>query len=431
LLSPKEALNRVLQILDAEDFYDPAHQFIFNAVLHLEETGRPVDIITLEEELRSTDKLARVGGVTALAELSGRVPTVENIAFHARIVQDKATIRRLIRTCTEVAAEAYADPSEVQEFLDGAEQQVFQLAQRTAADTYRPLKPILENVFLTIQKRWEKKQAITGVPTGYPDFDKLTCGLQPSDLIIVAARPSMGKTSFCLNIAHNTATKHQVPVLVFSLEMSQESLVERILSGEARIDSNKLRSGFLEQEEWKKLTAAAGRISEAPIYIDDSAAPTVLEIRAKSRRFRADRSIFSDPDQLGLIIIDYLQLVRARKSLDSREREVSEVSRGLKALAKEVKLPVIALSQLRRAVEDRKNQRPQLSDLRESGAIEQDADVIGFIHRPKDPNKDEELDPVSPRPSELIIGKQRNGPLDTVPLMFIPRYTRFESHKPE
>jgi replicative DNA helicase len=431
LLNPKEALNQVLQLLDAEDFYSPAHQEIFRAIIALEEANRPIDIITLEEQLRAAGQLSRVGGVTALAELSGRVPTVENIGFHARIVQDKATIRRLIRTCAEVVAEAYTDPTEVQAFLDGAEQQVFELSQRSTTDSYRQLKPILEEVFLTIQKRWEKKQKITGVPTGYDHFDRLTCGLQPGDLIIVAARPSMGKTSFCLNIAHNSATRFKVPVLVFSLEMNQESLVERILSGEAHIDSSKLRAGFLEQEEWKNLTSAAGRISEAPIYIDDSAAPTVLELRAKARRFRADRTIFSQPDQMGLVIVDYLQLVRARKSLDSREREVAEVSRGLKALAKEIKLPVIALSQLRRGVEDRKDQRPQLSDLRESGAIEQDADVICFIHRSRSDDKDEEYDPRQPRQAELIIGKQRNGPLGSVPLMFIPQYTRFESHARE
>ncbi len=434
LLDPKEALNRVLEILvgGPEDFYSPAHQDIFDAMLRLEEGGKSIDVITLEEDLRVNDKLARVGGVEALAELSGRVPTVENIGYYARIVWDKASVRRMIQATAEIAATGYTDPPEPQEYLDDSEQAIFQLSQRMAKASYTPLKPILTEVFRTIEERHGHKGDITGVPTGYPDFDKLTAGLQGSDLIIVAARPSMGKTSFCINIAHNTAMQNQIPVLVFSLEMNKESLVERILSAEARIDSSKLRSGFFADKDWKFLTAAAGRISEAPIYIDDSAALSVLEIRAKSRRFRADRTIFKDDDQMGLIILDYLQLVRGRSGAQSREREVAEISRGLKALAKETKLPVIALSQLRRAVEDRKGGRPQLSDLRESGAIEQDADVICFIHRNKesDDGEPENQDFSRPRAAELIIGKQRNGPLGTVNLMFIPPYTRFESHSP-
>jgi len=435
LLNPKEALNRVLEILvgGLEDFYSPAHQDIFNSMLRLEEGGKSIDVITLEEDLRTNDKLARVGGVETLAELSSRVPTVENIGYYARIVFDKASLRRMVQTSSEIAATGYSDPPDIQEYLDNSEQAIFELSQRTSKASYTPLKPILTDVFKTIEQRHEHKGEITGVPTGYPDFDKLTAGLQPSDLIIVAARPSMGKTSFCINIAHNTAMQNQIPVLVFSLEMNKESLVERILSAEARIDSSKLRSGFFAEKDWKFLTAAAGRISEAPIYIDDSAALSGLEIRAKARRFRADKTIFSDPDQMGLIIIDYLQLVRGRAGAQSREREVAEISRGLKALAKETRLPVIALSQLRRGVEDRKGGRPQLSDLRESGAIEQDADVICFIHRNKesDDAEGENQDYSRPRASELIIGKQRNGPLGTVNLMFIPPYTRFESHSPQ
>ena len=435
LLNPKEALNRVLEILigGPEDFYSPAHQDIFNSIIRLEEAGKSIDIITLEEDLRVNDRLARVGGVEALAELSSRVPTIENIGFYARIVWDKASLRRMVQATVEIAATGYSDPPDIQEYLDNSEQAIFELSQRTARASYTPLKPILTSVFKTIEKRHEQRGNITGVPSGYPDFDKLTAGLQPSDLIIVAARPSMGKTSFCINIAHNTATQFQVPVLVFSLEMNKESLVERILSAEARIDSSKLRSGYFENKDWKFLTNAAGRISEAPIYIDDSAALSVLEIRAKARRFRADKTIFADPEQIGLIIVDYLQLVRGRTGAQSREREVAEISRGLKALAKETKMPVVALSQLRRAVEDRKDGRPQLSDLRESGAIEQDADVICFIHRRKeesDGEPPENQDFSRPRASELIIGKQRNGPLGTVNLMFIPPYTRFESHSP-
>jgi replicative DNA helicase len=420
LLSPREAMNRVLEIqLVPEDFYSPAHQEIFRAILALEGSGKPVDIITLEEYLRTTDKLARVGGATALGDLAGLVPSVENIAFHGTIVRDKATLRGLIRSTSEIAAAGYTDPNEVQEFVDQAEQRIFELSQRTSRSTYLPLKRILYDVFTAVEKRAERKQAITGVPTGYADFDKITSGLQHSDLIIVAARPSVGKTSLCLNFAHNAALDHNVPVLVFSLEMSKESIVERILSAEARIDSQKLKSGFFDHDDWMNLTRAASRISEAPIFIDDSAAPTVIEIRAKARRFRADRAIFSEPDQMGLIIVDYLQLVRPLRPAERREREVAEVSRGLKALAKELRLPVVALSQLRRSAEDRKDSKPQLSDLRESGAIEQDADIIAFIHR--------SAEDIERGTAELIVGKHRNGPTGIVELTFLSQYTRFES----
>jgi len=419
LLNPKEALNRVLEIVRPDDFYSPAHHEIFNAILQLEETSSPIDIITLEERLRQNDKLARIGGVEALAELSTHVPTAENVGYHARIVRDKATLRSLIRAASEIAASAFADQGEVEEFLDKAEQQIFELAQRTTHSSYLHVKKVLLDAFKAIEQRYARKEAITGVPTGFPDFDALTAGLQRSDLIIIAARPSVGKTALCLNFAQNAALQHNIPVLVFSLEMAKESIIERILCSEARVDSSKLRGGFLDQNDWMNLTRAAGRISEAPIYMDDSAAPTVLEIRAKARRFRADRTIFSEPDQMGMIIIDYLQLVRSHKSLESREREVAEVSRGLKALAKELRLPVVALSQLRRSVEERKDQRPQLSDLRESGALEQDADVIGFIHR----NKEH----IEQGTAELVLGKQRNGPIGIVELVFLAKYTRFES----
>ncbi len=432
LISPKEAINRVLSILNPEDFYSPANLEVYESMLRLEERGKPIDIITLEEELRTSGRIGRVGGVAGLAELASKVPTAENIIYHARIVRDKATVRRVIQACSQIAAEGYDDPSEVADYMDDAERQIFALAQRTDRANYHEIKPILTEVFHNIEERHAKDKDITGVPTGYPDFDALTAGLQPGDLIIVAARPSMGKTSFCINIAHNAAMDHNVPVLIFSLEMSKESLVERVLAAEAQINSRKLRSGSIEKGEWGELTAAAGRISEAPIFIDDSAALTVLEIRAKSRRFRHDTRIFPEVEgqssPMGFIVIDYLQLVRARtKQNASREQEVAEVSRGLKALAKDVGLPVIALSQLRRAVEDRKDQRPQLSDLRESGAIEQDADLIAFIHRARGNEDGEEFDPNQPIPAELIIGKQRNGPLGNVELVFLPKYTRFES----
>jgi len=423
MLNSKEALHQVVETLEAEDFYVPANQEVYGAMLRLAELSRPIDLITLEEQLRNLGTLDKVGGLAALAALVERVPTAENIAYHARIVREKSTLRRLIRGVSEIANKAYADPEDVSQFLDEAEQRVFELGQRTSRGSYVPVRQLLLSTFNAIEKRYEKKESITGVPTGFPELDKMTGGLQRSDLIIVAARPSMGKTALCLNIAQNAALQHRIPVLVFSLEMSAEALVERMLASEARVESSRIRGGFLDQDDWMKLTRAASRIAEAPLWIDDSAAPTILEIRAKARRFRADKSIFVEEDQMGLVLVDYLQLARAlRGANESREREVAEISRGLKALAKETQTPVIALSQLRRAAEDRKDGRPQLSDLRESGAIEQDADVIAFIHRP--PKEDS---PERSAEAELIIGKQRNGPVGGIPLIFLGQYTRFES----
>jgi replicative DNA helicase len=422
LLNPRDALNQVVEILEQDDFYVPSNREIFGAMLRLEKLSQPIDVISLEEQLRKHEKLDAVGGPAALAEIASRVPTAENIGYHARLVRDKATLRKLIQGVSEVAHEAMQDPDDVSAFLDTAEQRIFELGQRTTRSSYRAVRQLLLNTFSAIEKRYERKESITGVPTGFPELDKMTGGLQQSDLIIVAARPSMGKTALCLNIAQNAALQYKIPVLIFSLEMSAESLVERLLASEARVESSRIRAGFLDQDDWMKMTRAAGRISEAPIWIDDTAAPTILEVRAKARRFRADKSIFTEEDQMGLVVVDYLQLARGPKGSESREREVAEISRGLKALAKEIKVPVMALSQLRRAAEDRKDGRPQLSDLRESGAIEQDADVIGFIHRPMREDSPERSDQ-----SELIIGKQRNGPVGTIPLLFRGQYTRFES----
>lgn len=426
LLNPKEALDQVVEVLRTDDFYVPAHAEIFDAMLRLEELGKPIDIITLEEQLQATDKLKLVGGISTLTALAARVSTVENIGYHAHMVRDKATLRALIQKISEITTNAYTDPEDVQTFLDAAEQEIFTLSQRSISTAYSSVRDLLLKTFNAIEQRYERKEDVTGVPTGYPDLDEMTSGMQPQDLVIVAARPSMGKTAFCLNLAQNAAMQHNVPCLIFSLEMSKEALVERLLSAEARVESSKIRRGYLDQNDWMQLTRAASNLSAAPIWIDDSAAPTILEIRAKARRFRADRTIFTQPDQMGLIVIDYLQLARAHGKTQSREQEVAEISRGLKALAKEVKLPVIALSQLRRAAEDRRDGRPQLSDLRESGAIEQDADVIMFIHRPYEEGTSERKSE-----TELIIGKQRNGPVGVVPLMFIGKYTRFESRARE
>ena len=419
LLNPREALNHVLEIVGSEDFYVPGHQAIFDSIIALEEAGKPIDVITLEEQLRSDDTLGKAGGTMAIVDLAGRVSTAENIAYHARIVRDKATLRRMIQTASEVASKGFEDPPDVDEFVDNAEQKIFQLSQRASRSSYVSAKELLIGAFNAIERRYERKESITGVPTGFSDLDEMTAGFQRSDLLILAARPSVGKTALCLNIASHAAIQQNIPVLMFSLEMSAQSLVERVLCSEARVDSQKLRSGFLDQNDWMNLTRAASRIGEAPIWIDDTAAPSVLEVRAKARRFRSDKSIFTDPDQMGIVILDYLQLARGHSRVDNREQEVAEISRGLKALAKEIGLPVLALSQLRRAVEDRKEGRPQLSDLRESGAIEQDADVIMFIHRSE---KDREENT-----AEIIIGKQRNGPVGAIKLVFLGRYTRFES----
>lgn len=422
LLNPRNALISVMGIITADDFYAPAHQEIYQSMMRLEETGKPIDLITVEEDLRVREKLARVGGAEYLTDLLSAVATIQNILHHAHIVRDKSTLRRLIQTVSEVGAGAYTDQDDVQDFLDGAEQRIFELAQRTTASNYQPIKKITVQVFNTLESRFEKKQAITGVPTGYTDLDRMTAGLQPGDLIILAARPSMGKTALILNIAQNTAMQYHTPVLFFSLEMSDQQLVQRVLCSEARVDSSKLRSGFIDAEEWRSITMAASRISEAPIFIDDSSSPTLLEIRAKARRFKADRSIFAEPDQMGLIVVDYLQLVHSHRTTENRALEVAEISRGLKALAKELRLPIVALSQLRRAAEDRKDGEPQLSDLRESGAIEQDADIVMFIHRDKSEQSISESSP-----AKLILGKQRNGPIGAVDLMFLSRYTRFEN----
>lgn len=425
LLNPKDALDQIVNLLEPEDFYFPAFQEIYRAMIRLENLSKPIDLITLEEQLQSTNQLKAVGGISTLADLAARVSTVENIATHGRLVKDKSTLRHLIQEISEISTKAYEDPEDVQDFLDSAEQAVFELTQTAISDGYTSVRDLLLKTFNSIEQRYERKEDVTGVPTGYPDLDKMTSGLQLSDLIIVAARPSMGKTAFCLNLAQNAAMDHNVPCLIFSLEMSKEALVERLLSAEARVEASKIRGGFLDKNDWMQLTRAASRLSSANIWIDDTAAPSILELRAKARRFRADRSIFPESEEgkkLGLIIVDYLQLARSHGRVQSREQEVAEISRGLKALAKEVQLPVIALSQLRRAAEDRRDGRPQLSDLRESGAIEQDADVIMFIHRTF-----EEGSAVRSSDAELIIGKQRNGPVGDVALQFIGKYTRFES----
>ncbi|MCS6912962.1 MAG: replicative DNA helicase [Myxococcales bacterium] len=429
ILFSGRALNLVAELLEPSDFYHPALQAIFEAMLELDQQSRPIDIITVAEQMRTSDTLSKLrayGGEAYLAQLASKIATVENIAHHARIVRDKSTARRLIMAASSIVDKGYAEYVDVDRYVDEAQQAVFEVASRSTRQSYEPVRKVLNTAIRALEQRFNRKEAITGVPSGYTRFDELTAGLQPGDLIIVAARPSMGKTAFVMNCAQNAALDHGIPVLIFSLEMSKESLIERVLCSEARVDSQRLRGGFLETRDWINVTKAASRISEAPMWIDDSGAPTLMEIRAKCRRWRSDPTVFrSTGPSLGMIVVDYLQLIQGRPQTkeSSREREISEISRGLKALAKELSLPVVALSQLNRSVEQRADKRPLASDLRESGAIEQDADLICFIYRDEVYNKDSPDRGIA----EIIIGKQRNGPTGTVRLAFQAQYTRFEN----
>jgi replicative DNA helicase len=417
ILLENEALVRVLELLDARDFYQEAHRWVFQAMIELFEENVPIDLLTVTERLRKRDRLEAVGGAAYLAELVELVPTAANVWHHARIVREKAVLRGLIQTATSIVTDSYEDSDDVDMLLDRAEQAIFEISQRKATSGFLHINAILKGSFKRIEQLYERKELVTGVPTGFIEFDRRTAGLQPADLIIIAGRPSMGKTALSLNIAQHVGIQVGRPVAIFSLEMSKEQLVLRMLCAEARIDSSKLRTGFLSREDWPRLTKAAGTLSEARIYIDDTPAQSSLDIRAKARRLRAEL------DDLALIVIDYLQLMQGRSRSENRQQEISEITRALKALAKELQVPVVALSQLSRAVEQRKPPRPQLSDLRESGAIEQDADVVALIYR--DEVYDENSD--AKGVAEIIIGKQRNGPTGVVRLAFRGEYTRFEN----
>ncbi len=424
ILLKNEALSEIDQ-LQPEDFYDPKHREVFAAMRELEAKSRPIDPITLEEELKRTGKLAAVGGLGFLSELLGRVPTADNIKHHANIVRDKSLALRLIQAASGIAAKGFGDYGEVHEYLDESERAIFQLAQIHDRGGPRPVTQLLKEVFRSFDERFKSDGGVTGVPTGFVDFDQMTAGLQPSDLVIIAARPSMGKTSLALSMAQNAAITFGFPVIAFSLEMGSSQLVERMLCSEARIDSSLLRRGHgLQRQDMVNLTVAADAISKAPMMIDDTPALTVNEVRSRCRRWRANSELFRGKP-FGLIVVDYLQLMKgqATNKNANREQEISEISRGLKALAKDVKCPVVALSQLNRAVDSRTDKRPLMSDLRESGAIEQDADVISFIYRDEVYNKDSQEKGVA----EIIISKQRNGPIGVCKLKFEGRYTRFDN----
>ena len=418
ILLDNQALNSVLEVLGPGDFYSESHRKIFAAIVDLSERNEPSDLITLSNILKDKKHLDQVGGMAYLASLVDNVPSAANVAYYAKIVKEKAILRRLIGTATEILTKSYNTGADVDEVLDEAEHAIFEISENKIRPAFYPIKSIIKDSFKTIEKLYERKELITGVPTGFGKIDDLTSGLQKSDLIIVAGRPSMGKTAFALNIAQHAAMEGGIPVAIFSLEMSKEQLALRMLSTVAKVDSQRLRKGFLGETDWPKLTTAAGRLSEALIYIDDTPAITALEMKAKARRLKAESG-------LGLIILDYLQLMRGGTYKESREQEISDISRSLKALAKELSVPVIALSQLNRKVEDRTNRRPQMADLRESGAIEQDADVIAFIYRDEVYNKSE--DNPEKGLAEVIIGKQRNGPTGMVKLAFLEKYTCFEN----
>lgn len=429
ILLEKDSINKVLEILapDGSDFYHDAHAKLFRGMVKLSEGNTPIDVVTLSDLFKDSTELASVGGIPYIVELVDITPTAANIMYYARIVKSKAVVRRLIGAATEIATIGYEGVDNADDFVDQAEQKIFQISQDRTKKSFFALKDIIKDAFETIEKLYERKSHVTGVSSGFRELDRLTAGLQDSDLIIIAGRPGMGKTSFALNVAENAAIEANAPVAVFSLEMSKEQLVQRMLASRARIDLQKLRNGFLKDEDWGKLTTAVGTLYEAPIYIDDTPAQTVLEMRAKARRWKEEFG-------LKLLVIDYLQLMRGRRGVDSREQEISDISRSLKAMAKELHIPVIALSQLSRRAEQREGNVPQLSDLRESGAIEQDADVVMFVYREGVYKKCEcpaDLCTCGIRKSaEIIVAKQRNGPTGAAKLTFMNEYTRFEDQAP-
>lgn len=418
IMVDSSGLPAALEVLKGDEFYKDSHRTIFRAIQDLFEQNEPVDILTVTNLLDERKQLESIGGASYIAALTDAMPTASNVSAYAKIVSEKAIMRRLIQAANEIVSFAYGGGKNTEEVLDSAEAAIFRIAERRIRNTYFPLKEVIKKNIETIERYQEYREMVTGVPSGYKDLDKLTAGFQKSDLIIIAARPSMGKTALGLCIARNAAMESGIPVGFFSLEMSKEQLAMRLLCAEARVDSHKIRSGFLSRQECGKLLQAAGLFMDVPIYIDDTPGISPLELRAKARRMMADQG-------LGLVVVDYLQLMRGRETAERREQEISEISRSLKGLAKELDIPVIAIAQLNRKVEERTDKRPLLSDLRESGAIEQDADVIAFIYRDEVYAKNACKEPGV---AEIIIGKQRNGPSgETVKLAYINTYTRFEN----
>jgi replicative DNA helicase len=414
MLLSKDAIAEVLELLREDDFYRPAHRTVFRTVLELYGHGDAVDAVTVQEELRRSGALADIGGAPFLHTLVASVPTAANAGYYARIVKEAGVLRRLIDVGTQIVQLGFETPQDTERAVDIAESLVYQVAQGRVTEDYHSLRDVLTGTLEAIERLHEDHREITGVPTGFPDLDRLTSGLQPANLVIVAARPAVGKSTLGLDVARHAAVKGGVPTVVFSLEMSRTELVQRLMCAECTVDMQRLRTGRMEESDWTRLTRSLGKLADAPLFIDDSPGTTMMEIRAKCRRLKQRHG-------LGLVVVDYLQLMQPSKRFENRQQEVSEISRSLKLLAKELDVPVIAISQLSRQTEARSDRRPMLSDLRESGALEQDSDVVLFIYR------DELYDPESPRKGEadLILAKHRNGPTDTVTVTFQGQYSRF------
>ena len=415
MLTDRDAVISAIEVLKQDDFYREDNRAIYEAILNLYNRAEPIDIITVKSELETMGKFEQVGGLEYLAELPEKVPTTANAIKYIKIVEEKSVLRNLIRTANEIIELGYDPTEEVEDIMEGAEKKIFNIMQNKNQKSYTPIKDILVDSFTQLEELYNRKQHITGVPSGFTELDYKTAGFHGSELILIAARPAMGKSAFVLNIATNAAVKANIPVVIFSLEMSKEQMVNRILCSEAMVDSNKVRTGKLEEDDWTKLAGAIGPLSDAEIYIDDTPGISVMEIRAKCRKLKMEKNI-------GMVIIDYLQLVQgSNKRNGSREQEISEISRSLKILAKELGVPVIALSQLSRAVEQRPDHRPMLSDLRESGAIEQDADIVMFLYRDDYYNQDSEKKDIA----EVILAKHRGGSTGTVELLWLGSYTKF------
>ncbi len=416
MLIEEEALARAIEILQPSYFYDENNRKIFSVIVTLFEKNRPVDLVTIGEELKKVGSLEDVGGMTYLTQLTSAVPTAAHVEHYAHIVKEKALLRGLIQSSTQIVQRCFEPGQEAGQVLDSAEKMIFDISQNRIEGRFFSMREIIRDSMEAIDKLYQEKAHVTGLATGFSDFDIKTAGLQPSDLIIVAGRPSMGKSAFVSCLCEHIGIVEKKPLVFFSLEMSKEQLVQRMLCSHGRVDAQKVRTGFLSHQDWPKLTSAAGKLSEAPIFIDDTPAQTVLEIRAKARRLKMQHGI-------QLVVIDYMQLMRGVDHSENRQQEISEISRSLKALARELRVPVIAVSQLSRAVESRTGNRPQLSDLRESGAIEQDADLVVFLFREEYYNPTED----NRNKAEAIIAKQRNGPIGSCELVFLKDLTRFEN----
>ncbi|WP_159888089.1 replicative DNA helicase [Paenibacillus puerhi] len=414
ILLDGDALVTAMERITDEDFYRGAHKHIFEAMIEIAEANEPVDLITLTARLQDKQQLEEVGGISYLSQLANAVPTAANVDYYAQIVEEKSMLRRLIRAATQIVSNGYAGEDEVGTLLSDAEARIMEISQARSGSGFIAIRDVLMEVFEKVEMLFNQKGSTTGIKSGFSDLDKMTSGFQRSDLIIVAARPSVGKTAFALNIAQNIGVREKETVAIFSLEMGAAQLVQRMICAEANVDAGRMRTGFLEPDDWEKLTMAIGSLSEANIYIDDSPSVTVADIRAKCRRLKKEKG-------LGMILIDYLQLIHGRGKGDNRQQEVSEISRTLKQIARELDVPVIALSQLSRGVEQRQDKRPMMSDLRESGSIEQDADIVAFLYRDDYYDKESEKKNII----EIIIAKQRNGPVGTVELAFLKNFNKF------